>query len=76
MDKKNLELVFNGLDTYANIFLNDELVARTDNMFRTWRVACAGKLKLGDNSLRILFRSPINEILPLMAKMTHQRTSQ
>ena len=72
LDRKNLELVFNGLDTYADVFLNDKLLIKTDNMFRTWRVACAGGLKLGDNSLRILFRSPINEILPLMAKMTYQ----
>jgi len=71
LDNKNLELVFNGLDTYGNVFLNDELLVKTDNMFRTWRVTCTGKLKLGDNTLRILFRSPINEILPLMVKMTH-----
>lgn len=72
MDRKNVELVFNGLDTYADVFLNEQLLVKTDNMFRTWRVDSRDKLKLGDNSLRIVFRSPINEVLPLMAKMSYQ----
>lgn len=69
---KNQELVFEGLDTYADVYLNDKLILKADNMFRTWRVSCAGTLKSGDNNLRIVFRSPINEILPLMGKMSYQ----
>jgi len=72
LDHKNLDLVFAGLDTYADVYLNDKLLIKTDNMFRTWRVSCSSLLKLGDNSLQIRFRSPINEILPLMAKMSYQ----
>lgn len=68
----NIELVFEGLDTYANVFLNDESLLNTDNMFRTWRVNAKRFLKLGPNVLRIRFRSPINEILPIMAKMNYQ----
>jgi beta-mannosidase len=69
---KNQELVFDGLDTYADVYLNDKLILKADNMFRTWRISCAGTLKSGDNNLRIVFRSPINEILPLMGKMAYQ----
>src|SRR6266853_3069842 len=69
---KNLELVFDGLDTYADIYLNDTLVLKADNMFRTWRVDAKPALKIGSNTLRIRFRSPINEILPVMAKMSYQ----
>jgi beta-mannosidase len=69
---KNQDLVFEGLDTYADVYLNDKLILNAGNMFRTWRVSCAGTLKSGDNNLRIVFRSPINEILPLMAKMSYQ----
>src|SRR6266550_3350972 len=69
---KRIELVFEGLDTYANVFLNDEPVFNADNMFRTWRVDCKRFLKPGANTLRIRFRSPINEILPLMAKMKYE----
>lgn len=70
--RANLDLVFEGLDTYANVFLNDESLLNTDNMFRTWRADCKRLLRPGANTLRIRFRSPINEVLPRMAKMSYQ----
>jgi len=75
LSREHLELVFEGLDTYANIFLNDQPLLDADNMFRTWRVDCKRALRPGLNTLRIRFRSPINEILPLMAKMNYQLPS-
>jgi beta-mannosidase len=68
----HIDLVFEGLDTYANVFLNDASLLNADNMFRTWRVDCKRLLKAGANTLRIRFRSPINEILPVMAKMKYE----
>jgi len=44
----------------------------TDNMFRTWRANIKPLAKLGANTLRIHFRSPINEVLPVMAKMNYE----
>ena len=70
--RNNIELVFEGLDTYADVFLNDVSLLNADNMFRTWRADCKRLLKRGANTLRIRFRSPINEVLPLMAKMDYQ----
>jgi len=70
--RKNVELVFEGLDTYAGVYLNEQLVLKADNMFRTWRVNAKPALKTGENTLRIVFRSPLNEILPVMAKLKHQ----
>src|SRR5437870_7876707 len=70
--RTNLELVFEGLDTYASVFLNNEPLISTDNMFRTWRVDAKRLLKTGANTLRIRFRSPINEVLPIMAKMAYE----
>ncbi len=75
LSREQLELVFEGLDTYANVFLNDQHLLDADNMFRTWRVDCKRALKPGLNTLRIRFRSPINEILPVMAKMNYQLPS-
>ena len=72
LDRNNIEFVFDGLDTYADVYLNEKLIFKADNMFRTWRVNCKDSLKLGDNTLLVKFRSPINEILPLMAKMSYQ----
>ncbi len=70
--RQNIEIVFQGLDTYADVFLNDKLILNADNMFRTWRVAVKNNLSVGANVLRIKFRSPINEILPRMAKLDYE----
>ncbi|MFO7889193.1 MAG: glycoside hydrolase family 2 protein [bacterium] len=52
-------LYFNGLDTYTDIFVNDSLVLKTDNMFREWRVECRDILKQGENRIKIKFYSPV-----------------
>ncbi len=70
--RENIDLVFEGLDTYANVFLNDVSLLDADNMFRTWRADCRRLLKPGVNTLRIRFRSPINEVLPVMAKQNYE----
>ena len=68
---QNIEIVFKGLDTYASVLLNDRELLATDNMFREWRKDCKTFLKPGSNSLLIKFRSPINEVLPIMEKMEY-----
>jgi len=72
LTRDNIDLVFEGLDTYATVFLNDALLLNADNMFRTWRLDSKRLLRSGANTLRIRFRSPINEVVPLMAKMGYQ----
>jgi beta-mannosidase len=72
LERRHVEMVFEGLDTYANVFLNDKPLLDTDNMFRAWRVDCKRLLRPGANTLRIRFRSPINEVLPVMAKMDYE----
>jgi beta-mannosidase len=54
---KNSDLVFDGLDTYAAVYLNNQLVLKADNMFRQWRVAVKQYLHPGKNDLMIVFRS-------------------
>lgn len=49
------ELVFKGLDTYADVYLNDSLVLKADNMFLEWRIGVDGLLKEGSNALRVVF---------------------
>ena len=56
------ELVFEGLDTYAEIYLNGKHLGDTDDMFITHRFALKGFLKEGDNTLKVHFRSPIKEV--------------
>ncbi|MFM1744244.1 MAG: hypothetical protein RLZZ630_181 [Bacteroidota bacterium] len=54
---KSLLLVFEGLDTYAEVRLNDSLVLLADNMFRTWKVPVQGLLKT-QNTLSVMFKAP------------------
>src|SRR6266542_4417792 len=46
---EQIKLVFEGLDTYAEVFLNGRSLLNADNMFRTWRVDCKRLLKPGAN---------------------------
>ena len=52
-------LVFECLDTYADIYLNETHVGSADNMFITHRFPVDGQLRQGGNTLRIVFHSPI-----------------
>lgn len=64
MAKSNIILFFSGLDTYADVYLNGELVLKADNMFREWKVDVKGKLKPDSNQLHIYFHSPIKIDIP------------
>ncbi len=57
--KQNILMEFDGLDTYADVFVNDQLVLSADNMFRTWTANVKNQLKQGENQVRILLKSPI-----------------
>ena len=60
LEKQRIILEFKGLDTYADVFLNDQLILEADNMFREWEVDVKDILQTGSNELRILFHSPVN----------------
>ena len=60
--KERIELVCHGLDTIAEIHLNEKLLASTNNMHRIWRLECKSLLNHGNNIIRIVFRSPIEHI--------------
>lgn len=68
LKKKNTELVFDGLDTYASVYLNNQLVLKADNMFRQWRVDVKKVLKSGNNDLVIVFQSAQNVVDSLAKK--------
>lgn len=56
----HVNLVFNGLDTFSEIYLNGKLLRKTDNMFRKWEVPVKQYLRPGDNLLQIKFKSAVN----------------
>ena len=67
----NVEMVFKGLDTYADVYLNDVNIINTDNFFREWRHGIKPLLNKGKNKLKIKFTSPvkIDSILAAQAKI-------
>lgn len=52
----HLDLVFDGLDTTAQVSLNGHPLLSTDNMFRTWRADIKAFAHVGSNQLHITFR--------------------
>jgi len=57
--RSNVDLVFDGLDAAAQVYLNGVQVLAADNMFRIWRVPAKAHLHAGKNLLRVVFPSPI-----------------
>lgn len=64
LEQDRIELIFHGLDTYADVYLNEQKILSTDNMFRTYRKDIKAYLTAGDHRLRIHFKSPIETDLP------------
>jgi beta-mannosidase len=58
LSRRNIELVFDGLDTCAQVYLNGNLLLSSSNMFRTFRLNAKPSLKLGDNQLLVVFTAP------------------
>jgi beta-mannosidase len=59
LKSEKIDLILRGVDTYADVMLNDALVYKADNMFRTWKADVRPYLKEKGNVLRIVFTSPL-----------------
>lgn len=60
-------LVFKGLDTYAKVYLNGQLILSANNMHRSWSCEVKPWLKVGLNFLSIRFE-PITAVTEQLAK--------
>ena len=67
---QSLVLVCEGLDTLAELYINNTLLAKTDNMHRTYRFDIKSLLQIGENTLRVILRSPSKYI----AKMDERKS--
>lgn len=67
----HLDLVFAGLDTFADVYLNDQAILHADNMFRTWRIPAKAALKPGPNTLRIVFHSAVEKMIPYVKSLPY-----
>ena len=73
-----VDLVVLGLDTVATVELNGEVLARTANMHRSYRLPVGDRLRDGTNELAVTFRSALDaaerssrELGPLPATVEH-----
>ena len=71
LQKKHHQLIFEGLDTYANVYLNDSLILKANNAFRTYPIDVQSLLKL-ENQLRIEFESTRIEEEKEKAKLDYE----
>lgn len=69
-DCGRLELVFDGLDTVASIWLNDKLIAKTANMFIPFRFDVTDFLRPKANQLLVKFEPACAYAKALMARYT------
>ncbi len=53
--KDNIDLIFNGLDTYADIWLNGEKILHSDNQFIRYEKEVKSLLKKRGNELKVRF---------------------
>lgn len=68
----HIRLVFEGLDTYAKVYLNDSLIISAENMFRTWKKDIKKYLKSGNNKIYILFESSVNKAKALATQLNYK----
>jgi beta-mannosidase len=60
---ERLRLVFQGLDTFATVWLNGEQIGRHANMFREAVFDVGGKVRIGEeNTLAVLFDRPLDHV--------------
>ncbi len=59
---QNLELVFHGVDTLADIYVNDKKLGHVENMHRSYVFPCKEWIKEGENKLSVKFFSALEFI--------------
>ena len=63
--------MFQGLDTYADVYLNDIKVISANNMFHPWSAEVKDLIKDDVNELIVQFRSPLIEVAEKMKTMNY-----
>lgn len=69
--RDHVDLVFDGLDTFAEVSVNGVKLLSADNQHRRWRVPVKSVLKAGANEIVIAFKSPIKTLQPDLLKQPY-----
>jgi beta-mannosidase len=72
LEQEVVELVFHGLDTFAEVRLNGEVILQADNMFRTWTTEVRSELRAGENHLEVIFSSPLVPALEARSALPYE----
>lgn len=67
-----IELVFNGLDTYAIVYLNDSLIISANNMFVSWKTKIDYSDLKQKNKLKVVFKSIVKEEKNIYAQLPYK----
>ncbi|MCG2788082.1 MAG: glycoside hydrolase family 2 protein [Anaerolineae bacterium] len=67
--QENINLVCDGLDTIADVYLNGTYLGHAENMFRGWEWDVKGLLREGENEISIHFGSPVGFITGKQAQL-------
>lgn len=70
--KKEINLIFLGLDTVCEIFVNNKLVQKTFNMHRRYIININDYIKEGKNELKVVIKSPLKFIREEDKKNSHK----
>jgi len=57
LSKESVHLVAKGIDTVSSVYINEQLIGQTDNMFVRYKFDVKQTLKVGVNTIRIAFES-------------------
>lgn len=71
LKNQNIDLEFEGLDTYATVYLNGKIVLEADNMFRKWSISAKSHLKSGTNHLKVVFHSAVQKGKEQASKLSY-----
>jgi len=63
------ELLFEGIDTHAEVYLNGQLIGQSNNAFHPWKFSCGSLLRLGQNQVEVRIQpiQPINDSLAALS---------
>jgi beta-mannosidase len=69
LEEDRVDLVFDGLDTLAELYCNDTLLGETANAFRQYRWDVKSSLHAGENEILVVFKSPVRYVRSLQQEM-------
>ncbi len=58
IEDEDYQIIFDGLDTIADIYLNDNIIGKANNMFVQYKYDVSNFLNNGKNVLKVKFESP------------------